>query len=36
MQMQEGALKWSKGRVCRCVAFECVGALGKQEGVTDE
>lgn len=36
VQMQEVALKWSKGLVCRCVVFECVGALGKQWDVTDK
>lgn len=36
VQMQEVALKWSKGWLCRCVAFECVGALGKQGGGADE
>lgn len=36
VQMQEVALKWSEGWLCRCVAFECVGALGKQGGGTGE
>lgn len=36
MQMQEVALKWSKRWVYRCVAFECVVALGKLGDVADE
>ena len=35
VQMQEAAPKRSKGWVCRCVAFECVGALCKEGDVTD-
>lgn len=30
MQVQEVALKWSKEWLCRCVAFQCVGALCKE------